>query len=65
MTTEQRRTASSPPCNRDDADTQSRGHVGREEILALCNELLTAERAGAESLGACAMPPRMPSSLNS
>ncbi len=47
MTTEPRRTLSSPPCNRDDAETQSRGHAGREEIFALCNELLAAERAGA------------------
>lgn len=47
MTAEQRPTLSSSPCGRDDAETQSRGHAGREEILALCNDLLAAERAGA------------------
>lgn len=49
MTNEQRKAVSSAPCERDDAETQSRGYAGRKEILALCNELLAAERAGARA----------------
>lgn len=47
MTPEPPRSGSSPPCNRDDAEAQIEGGAGRDEILALCNELLAAERAGA------------------
>ncbi|MCC5885705.1 MAG: hypothetical protein JJT88_04645 [Gammaproteobacteria bacterium] len=38
---------SSSPCQADDAETQLRGGISREQILTTCNELLAAERAGA------------------
>jgi hypothetical protein len=44
-------TYSSPPCFMHELDDVSLGYIGRDELLALLNELLEAERAGAKVVG--------------
>lgn len=52
-----RATYASPPCFMHEVDSIYRGYLNRDEILALLNELLEGERAGAKLagvLGKCA-----------
>ena len=48
---EQPATYSSPPCFMHELDDIALGYIGRDELLALLNELLEAERAGAKVVG--------------
>jgi hypothetical protein len=50
-TAEPSATYSSPPCFMHELDDVALGYIGRDELLALLNELLEAERAGAKVVG--------------
>lgn len=44
---------SSPPCLLHETDDVYAGYLGRDELLALLNQLLEGERAGARAAAAC------------